>query len=336
MSSAANDSFPRLLGDIGGTNARFALQFSPGAPLTSARTLSCALYPSLYHAIEQYLRECGPVRPHWAALGVANPVTGDRVSMTNHSWSFSISALKKDLGLARLVVLNDFTALALALPHLPAGDLEQVGGGVAQPGAALGLIGPGTGLGMSGLVPCGHDYTPLRGEGGHVTLAAWDEREAQIIARLRRRYGHVSAERALSGPGLVALYEICAALRGAVPEILSPPEISARALSGACSLCREALDHFCALLGTVAADLALVLGARGGVYLGGGIVPKLGAYFAGSPFRGRFEQKGRFSGYLSRIPTYVIRAPHPGLVGAARALDRAEGSLEEEALATPA
>jgi glucokinase len=121
-----------------------------------------------------------------------------------------------------------------------------------------------------------------------------------------------------------------------VPEILSPPEISARALSGACSLCREALDHFCALLGTVAADLALVLGARGGVYLGGGIVPKLGAYFAGSPFRGRFEQKGRFSGYLSRIPTYVIRAPHPGLVGAARALDRAEGSLEEEALATPA
>ncbi len=333
MPSPENDSFPRLLGDIGGTNARFALQLSPGGPLTSARTLPCARYPSLYHAVEQYLRDCGPVHPRWAALGIANPVTGDRVSMTNHPWSFSISALKKDLGLARLVVLNDFTALALALPHLPAGDLEQVGGGVARPGSALALLGPGTGLGMSGLVPCGGDYTPLRGEGGHVTLAAWDEGEAQIIARLRGRYGHVSAERALSGPGLVALYEICAALNGAAPENLSAPEISARALRGDCPPCRQALDHFCALLGTVAADLALVLGARGGVYLGGGIVPKLGAWFARSPFRSRFEQKGRFSGYLSQIPTYVIRAPYPGLAGAACALDRAEGSLEEEAYA---
>lgn len=322
MTFAVAQSFPRLVGDIGGTNARFAVQQSAGGPLEEIRTLSSDAYSSLREAVEHYLGETRMARPRWAAFGIANPVTGDQVSMTNHPWSFSIRELQRQLGLTRLLVLNDFTAMALSLPALTADDLKQVGGGAARPGCAIGLLGPGTGLGMSGLIPCGEDYEPLRGEGGHVTLPAFDAQEAEIIELLRRSHGHVSAERVLSGPGLVELYEACSSLLGKRPEILDPAEITSRALAGSCPVCRQTVAHFCAMLGTVAADLALVLGALGGIYIGGGIVPKLGGFFAQSPFRPRFEQKGRFSDYLSEIPTYVIHAPHPGLIGAARALER--------------
>lgn len=322
MASAAAQSFPRVVGDIGGTNARFALQGSPGAPLDDIRTLSTDAYSTLREAVEHYLSETKTARPRWAAFGIANPVTGDQVSMTNHHWSFSIRELQRQLGLSRLLVLNDFTALALSLPALPATDLEQVGGGTPGPGCAIGLIGPGTGLGMSGLVRCGEDYEPLRGEGGHVTLPAFDTQEAEIIELLRGRHSHVSAERVLSGPGLVELYAVCSSLLGKPPETLTPADITSRALAGSCPVCTRTVAHFCAMLGTVAADLALVLGALGGIYIGGGIIPKLGSFFAQSPFRARFEQKGRFSAYLSGIPTYVIHAPHPALIGAARALER--------------
>jgi glucokinase len=324
MSSGHPESFPRLLCDVGGTNARFAIQHEPGGPFSEPRTLTCAEHASLRDAILHYLAQAGPPRPRWCAIGIANPVVGDAVRMTNHHWSFSIVELQRELQLERLVVLNDFTALALALPALRNADLRQVGGGTERPGAPKALLGPGTGLGMSGLVPTGTgDYAPLRGEGGHITLAAGDERDARIIAWLRGRYEHVSAERALSGRGLVDLYHACSELRDRPAQPLDAAQITTRGADGSDPACAEALDIFCGMLGTVAGDLALIVGALGGVYVGGGIVPRLGEYFARSPFRARFERKGRFASYLAQIPTYVISASFPALLGAAQALDRA-------------
>jgi glucokinase len=261
-------------------------------------------------------------RPRWCAFGIANPVDSDQVRMTNHHWAFSIRALREELGLEHLRVLNDFTALAMALPALQDADVVQIGGGAAVPQRAIGLLGAGTGLGISGLVPCGGDYAALEGEGGHVTLAASDAHEAALIAWLATRYPHVSAERVLSGPGLVALYDAHVAVGGHAAETRSAADITSRALAGDDALCVATLDTFCAFLGTTAANLALVLGAQGGIYIGGGIVPRFGDYFARSPFRRRFEQKGRFSDYLARIPTFVIHAPYPALLGAARVLVR--------------
>lgn len=315
---------PALIGDIGGTNARFALVRQPGADFSETLTLRCADYAGPEQAIRAYLARVGEPAIRRAAIGIANPITGDEVSMTNHDWTFSIEGLRAALGLERLALINDFTVLAMSLPGLRPDELEQIGDGTPDPRAPRALVGAGTGLGISGLVPCKGDYIPLTGEGGHVTLAATDAREAEIIALLGQRFAHVSAERVLSGPGIEALYAAVATCRGAPAAPLSAAEISTRGQSASCPLCAETLELFCAMLGTVAANLALVLGARGGVYIGGGIVPRLGDYFARSPFRSRFEQKGRFSDYLAAIPTYVIRAPYPGLAGAARALDNPE------------
>jgi glucokinase len=192
---------------------------------------------------------------------------------------------------------------------------------------ALAVIGPGTGLGVSGLVADGRGgWRVIVGEGGHVTLPAATAREASLLAVLRERFGHVSAERALSGPGLVNLYDAACRLDGEAPEALLPAQVMARSEPGTAEhsvQCEEALRVFAALLGTVAGNVALTLGARGGVFIGGGIVPRLGARFATLPFRARFEDKGRFRGYLEAIPTWVITAESPALLGAARALDSA-------------
>lgn len=326
MPPALNDTYPRLVGDIGATNARFALIGAPGGALEAIRSLPCADFAGPAAAIEHYLAATGAPRPRWCAFGIANPVDGDAVHMTNRDWAFSIRELRETLRLEHLVVVNDFTALAMALPALPPGELSKVGGGEPVSACAIGLVGPGTGLGISGLVPCGADYVPLASEGGHVTLPASTPQEAEIIAWLAARHPHVSAERVLSGPGLVALYQAHAAIAGSVAEMLGPADITRRALDGKDAHCVAALERFCAFLGTVAGDLALTLGARGGIYIGGGIVPRLGEAFARSPFRQRFEDKGRFGIYLAGIPTYVIRAPYPGLVGAARLLDRRAAS----------
>lgn len=322
MIPALPHTYPRLVGDIGGTNARFALLDGPGEALNSIRTLPCADFPGLAEAIEHFLAESGGATPRHCALGIAAPLAGDLVRMTNHDWVFSIGALRVRFGFERLHIINDFTALAMALPALRDGDLLRVGAGAPVARRAIGLLGAGTGLGVSGLVPCGDDYVPLEGEGGHVTLAASDAHEAALIARLAAHYEHVSAERVLSGPGLVALYEALAVVRGETAEGLGAADIIQRGLGGSSSLCVGTLDAFCAFLGTVASDLALTLGARGGVYIGGGIVPRLGDFFLRSPFRRRFERKGRYGPYLAAIPTYVITTPHAGLTGAARTLDR--------------
>jgi glucokinase len=316
MSSAV-----RLVGDIGGTNARFAL-LGEGARASRLRVFACDDFATIVEAIEAYLAAEG-VRPHVAALSVASPVTGDVVSLTNHPWSFSIEDLTARLGLERLVIVNDFTANALAMPCLDASERVTLGGGSAVAGTPIAVIGPGTGLGVSGLVPSPSGWTALAGEGGHATMPAADEQEAAVLARMRRRFDHVSAERVLSGPGLVNLYQTLAERAGVPAHPFTAAQIADRQIGETDPLCRMAVDLFCAMLGTVASDLALTLGAQGGVFIAGGIVPRLGETFLKSRFRARFEDKGRFSDYLARIPTYVVTCPIPAFLGLAALLERA-------------
>jgi glucokinase len=317
--------FPRLLGDVGGTNARWAWQAAPSGALGPVQVLPCSEYPTIEACLRAFLGAHRLPAPRAVAFGIATAVTGDAVQMTNHPWRFSIEALRASIGAERLVVLNDFEALAHAVPVLGATDLVPIGAGLAVPGANLAVIGPGTGLGVSGLVADGRgDWRVVVGEGGHVTLPAATPREASLLAVLRERFGHVSAERALSGPGLVNLYEAACILDGESAAALDPADVMARGLGDGMptdAQCVEAVTTFAALLGNVAGNLALTLGARGGVFIGGGIVPRLGARFASLPFRERFENKGRFRGYLETIPTWVITADAPALLGAARALD---------------
>ena len=318
---AGDASFPRLVGDVGGTHARFAWIAAPAAPPAQVATYACADFASLTQAIGRYLADHADARPRWAAIGIATAVTGDEVRMTNHPWAFSIAQVQRELGLERLLVLNDFTALALSLPALDATQLRQVGGGAAATGAPLALLGPGTGLGVSGLLPARGAAVPISGEGGHVTLAATDAREAAVIELLRRRFGHASAERALSGPGLENLHQALAQLEGESRPAMSAAQITAAAQTDA--HCAEVVELFFGLLGNVAGNLALTLGARGGVYVGGGIVLHIGDRIGDSPFRERFESKGRFRDYLAAIPTWIVTAPEsPALIGAARALDQ--------------
>lgn len=321
--SLSSSLYPRLLGDIGGTHARFAWRERPGAELSHVATYPCQAHDSLRAAIERYLTDQHRPQPAACGIGIANPVLGDRVQMTNHSWSFSIAALREELAVQQVRVVNDFSALALSLPALLPGDLEAVGGGVAQPGATCALIGPGTGLGVSGLLyaPDGATW-PVPGEGGHATLVAADPDEAAVIELLRRRFGHVSAERALSGPGLVNLYCAVAQQGGRPIDDLTPADVVARSVAQGDPDCARAVALFFSFLGSMSGNLALTLGARGGVYIGGGIVPRLLPQLQASRFRERFEAKGRFRSYLAEIPCRVIVADvSPALTGACRALD---------------
>jgi glucokinase len=309
-----------LVGDVGATNARFGLVSPDGAILHSS-TFADADFGEIGVAIETYLAERGDLpMPRRGALAIAGPVTGDQIRMTNHPWSFSLVALRDRLGLGQLVAINDFTAVALAVPLLSPVDRLAVGGGAPVEGRPIAVLGPGSGLGVSGLIPAGAGWVALAGEGGHITMAPANEREAAVLGEMRQRFDHVSAERCLSGPGLVNLYNSLAAL-GSVPAApytaaqIADPETAARD-----PLCREAMAMFCAMLGTIAGDLALTLGAQGGVYIAGGIVPRLGARFVDSLFRARFEAKGRMSAQLRAVPSYVVTHPLPAFLGCAAAL----------------
>jgi glucokinase len=321
---SARHASPRLLADIGGTNARFALETGPGK-VDAIEVLPCAAYATLADALRTYLAlpavaAAGAVRH--AAIAIANPIVGDFVRMTNHHWEFSIEALRRECGFDELAVVNDFYALAMALPHLAAGDKRQVGGGAPVAGAPIGLLGAGTGLGVSGLIPAENTptggkpvWTALRSEGGHVTFSPANDTEVAILQFAWREFEHVSAERFLSGSGIELIYRALAQHRGMAPDALDAPEITRRGLARSCALCDEVIEVFCGMLGTVAGNLAVTLCSQGGVYIGGGIVPRLGERFAASCFRARFEQKGRFAGYLAQVPTYVITAEYPAFVG---------------------
>jgi glucokinase len=236
------------------------------------------------------------------------------VVLSKHPWRFSCKAVGAALGFKHFEVVNDFAAIALSLSHLKESDLLAIGGGQPIAGAPMAVLGPGTGLGVAGLV----NGQPLPGEGGHVTLPAMTARETQVIAALSREFGHVSAERVLSGPGLLNLYRALCLIAGLAPEKLEPTEITARGISGDCPFCRETLELFCAFLGTVASNHALTLGAKGGLFIAGGIIPNMLDFFVKSSFRPRFEDKGRFHPYLAAIPAFVITHPYPAFLGLAR------------------
>ncbi len=309
-----------LVGDIGGTNARFGL-VSPDGTLFHSGIFAAADFADIGTAIDAYLAQRGALAmPRQGALAIAAPTTGDEIRMTNHPWHFSVAALRDQLGFDRLRVINDFTAVALALPRLTANDRMAVGGGEPVPNAPLAVLGPGSGLGVSGLVRAGSHWTPLTGEGGHTTMAPATERESAVLSLMRRRFDHVSAERCLSGPGLVNLYNSLAALDQVPAQQYTAAQITDPDIGAEDPLCREATAMFCAMLGTVAGDLALTLGAQGGVFVAGGIVPRLGKRFSDSTFRERFEAKGRMRPYLAAIPTYVVTHQLPAFLGCAAAL----------------
>ena len=319
-------ALPWLVADIGGTNARFGWVAEVATGVQHVATLGVAEHAGPAQAAHAYLaglrERLGAAwsAPRKAAIAVATAVDGDRVDLTNSPWSFSRAALAQALQLDALLVLNDFEALALSLPRLGPAQLRAQGA-LPSPRGTLAVIGPGTGLGVAGVVQTAQGWIALPGEGGHATLAAADEFESRLIDLVRRDHAHVSAERLLSGIGLPVLHEAIARLNGSAVETLAAQAIVERGLAGDAG-CARTLDHFCALLGGFAGNVALTLGARGGVYIGGGIVPRLGERFFASRFRERFEAKGRFRAYLQAIPTALVTDTLAALSGAALAIEQ--------------
>ncbi|WP_229483715.1 glucokinase [Massilia horti] len=319
---AARSAFadgPRLLADIGATHARFALEAAPGV-LRSVEVLHCDDYSGIVPLLHAYLDKLPGVRITHAAFALANPISGDDIRMTNRDWQFSTDDVRRHFGLSTLLIVNDFTALAMALPGFKPSDLLQVGGGAPQPHAVAGLLGPGTGLGVSGVIPTVDGFVTLGSEGGHVNFAPADEREFAILQYAWREWQHVSNERLISGPGLELIHRALAERNHVQATPRTAAEIVNCALEQADPLCREVLECFAGMLGGAAANLAVTLGAFGGIFIGGGIVPRIADWFANSPFRSRFEAKGRFTDYLAQIPTYVIMTPNPALNGVAAIL----------------
>jgi glucokinase len=311
----------RLVGDIGGTNARFALVdlASPAPRLLDPQGVLCADYPSLEAAIGHYLQgRPTATRPGSAVVAVAGPVVDGAAQLTNGQWEMSDEALRADgFGAARLI--NDYAALAMSLPRLGKDDLGAVGETVTPGGGSLAVLGAGTGLGVAALIRDGEQEAVAITEGGHIAFAPGDEIEVEILRQLIAEFGRASLERLLSGPGLVTLRQALGRIRKTQTPPLTPKEITDRAIAGSDPLCVETLDRFCAIYGAAAGDFALSLGAVGGVYLGGGIAPRIIDYLRASQFRARFEAKGRFRSYVAAIPTQVILHPYAALLGAAAA-----------------
>jgi glucokinase len=304
-----------LLGDIGATNARFALLNS--GTLGPVQNFEAAKYRRFTDVLEAFLGEAADGREahvHRAFLAVAGPVNGSRTKLTNTSWVIDTCELRNDFDL-QAVMVNDFAALAYSLPSLSIKDLSQIGGGHHDNLAPMAVVGPGSGLGVACLVPGLDRPVVLASEGGHATLASECEREDRILAHMRHRFGHVSAERAVSGPGLENIFQAITAIDNYGELAASAAEITISALENKCQRSREALDLFCAFLGSFAGNVALTFGACGGVYIGGGISPRILDFMHQSDFRQRFESKGKFRDYLRTIPTYVITHPAATLVG---------------------
>lgn len=302
-----------VIADVGATSTRLAL-LGPAGERPAPASYRNDRFDSLQDVVRAFLADHAPGMATHGAFAVAAPIVGDEVRFTNRRWQFSVRGLARELGLERLDVINDFAAQALALPVLREGDSVAIGGGRALSRGTRAVLGPGTGLGVAGLVAAGDEWVAVPGEGGHVTLAAMNELESRIVARLRERFGHCSAERVLSGPGLTNLFEAVAAETGAPHEEIVPEEVTRRAAAGD-ALAARCLELFFAFLGTVAGNLALSFGAVGGVFLSGGILPAVAARLESSGFRARFEDKGRYSNYLAAIPTRLITVANPALLG---------------------
>ncbi|MEM7172723.1 MAG: glucokinase [Pseudomonadota bacterium] len=303
-----------IVADIGGTNARFAL--SNGVELSPISYLAVADHPDPISAVKEFLGQIeAPAHPKKAAFAIAGPVQEGRGSLTNGTWFFDQSDLARSLNLDQALVVNDFAAVAMSLPYLAGKDLRQMGGGHVNRNAPMAVLGPGTGLGVGGLVPCGEGWQTIVTEGGHVTMPAVTHREVEVIKCLASHYGHVSAERLLSGQGLGNLFSAIAEVDGLSLEAPAPDVISKQGLDGSCGVASECLTMFCGMLGTVAGNLALSMGAQGGVFIAGGIVPRMADFWAASNFRQRFEAKGRFQDYMARIATNLVTHSDPAFLG---------------------
>ncbi|MCH4813015.1 glucokinase [Vreelandella neptunia] len=317
---------PALIGDIGGTNARLALVAPGEVTPHDIINLPCADYPGVIEAVQDYLNRVGATgdnAPQEACLAFACPVHAERVKMTNNHWDFLKSDVQQQLNLSLFKVINDFTAQALGVPHVAASDLVEVQPGKSQGHATRLVIGPGTGLGVAGVFPGQHAWIPLPTEGGHVTFAPTDDTERAILDIFKQRRTRISVERILCGQGLLELYQAYCTLEGMEPRFTSPAEVTTAANQGD-SLATAALLRFLKILGDVCGDATLTMGARGGVYLCGGILPRLLEWLPKSDLRAAFVNKGRMGTYNADIPIWVVTAPWTGLLGAAEALHNEE------------
>jgi glucokinase len=313
-----------LLADVGGTRARFALL--SGSRIGPVHSLDVGAYANPSQAIKHFLNCIATdARIDSAVIAAAGPVTAGRCALTNASWVLETDELKRTFGLSAVNIVNDLEAVAWALPHLEMSDSEPIGRGHEVAGEPVGVIAPGTGLGVACLMASGSARV-LASEGGHATLAATNAGEAALIDILRRKHRHVSAERVLSGPGLISLYAAIAELDGHRGEQRSAEEIVRAAIQGDCHLSRQALDTFCSFLGSFAGNTALMFGARGGLFIAGGIVPRIVDYIRRTNFRSHFESKGRFRAYLAHVPTRVIVRPDPAFLGLSELARRSRAS----------
>ena len=309
-----------LVGDVGGTNARFAVaRMVDGRPvLEHHESFPAERHPTFLEGVRAFIDGC-EVKPSGGVIAVAGPVTDGAIDLTNSPWRVSEAELGT-LGLQPVKLINDFEALAWGAPVVPDDQLESLGGPAqGDEDAAIAVLGPGTGFGVSALVRDAHgQQMAMPSEGGHACFAPGDAVEDEILRILRRRYDRVSIERLICGPGLLNMHRALAEIEGRETHIDDPAEITREALEEANSPCGHTLARFCAILGAVAGDIALTTGARGGVYIAGGIVPRILPFIKASPFRERFERKGRFADYMAAIPTKVIMHKHAALLGSAR------------------
>ncbi len=313
-----------LVADAGGTNIRFALidiEAKASAVLQATHKYASRNFRSIEDAAKTYLTDQGQETPlTLAVFSVAGPVRDNTISMTNLGWNFSGETVGSVLGIAKVRLINDYEAIARAIPALANNDLRDIGPRIDLKSVdrqTIAIVGPGTGLGVGGYVRAQNEMIPLVTEGGHADFAPVDDIEIEILRILRKKFGHVSNERILSGPGLINLHEALSVMENVPPQRLDPHDITTEALAHSNSLCSRVLSRFCAILGSVAGDVALTLGARDGVMLAGGILPAVSAFFEQSDFRSRFEAKGRFETYMKAIPTRLIVNDNAGLVGAA-------------------
>lgn len=304
-----------VVADVGGTNIRLAVCDVETGGLSQLNEFACAEFTTLEAALVQYFSVLQEEVTH-LCIGIACPVENDHVVMTNLNWDFSKQALKDKLKLESLYVINDYTAISLAVPFLSSAEKIQVGGGECKTDAVTAVFGPGTGLGVSHIIKSAGKWVSLEGEGGHVSFTVNTREQADILFLLQAQFGHVSAERILSGQGLVNLYQSLCTLSKQEAKFDQPKDVSKAALDGSCDIARRSLDVFCQVMGSFAGNLALSLCCTGGVYIAGGIVPRFIDLFQSSEFRHFFEEKGRFKAYLSSIPTFLITHDNPGLLGA--------------------
>jgi glucokinase len=333
MSERLSVAFPVLTGDIGGTNARFAVIASEAAAVERLADARTAEYASIEDAIEAALLGRAGPRPKTAILAVAAPIDGEVIDLTNSTWMVTPKTLIARFAFAEVILLNDFEAQALALADLGSSDIDPIGGGEAEPNRTRVVVGPGTGLGVGALVHGGTHWIPVPGEGGHIDLAPISERDYAIWPHIEKFGGNrVSGETVLCGSGMVRLYRAVCAADGVKPAFSDPADISAHGLSGKDRQATETLQLFATYLGRIAGDLALIFTPRGGVYLAGGISPKIAPVLHAGGFREAFIEKAPHRALLDGFATAIIIKPDAALAGIAafaRGAERFEMDLSE-------